>query len=58
MGKLMGYDTFTPLGYLNMGRTDYGPDDVAKYRDQVVRYIVPVCVELRRRQAKGLGLKS
>ena len=58
MGKLMGYDTFTPLGYLNMGRTDYGPDDVAKYRDQVVRYIVPVCVELRRRQSKRLGLKK
>lgn len=56
MGKLMGFDTFTPLGYMNMGRMDYTSKEVAKYRDQVVKYIVPVCTELHKRQAKRLGI--
>ena len=56
MAKAMGYKTFTPLGYLNMGRTDYDAEDVARFRAQVVEYIVPACVELRRRQAKRIGV--
>ena len=56
MGKIMGFETFTPLGYMNMGRMDYTAKEVAKYREQVVKYIVPVCTELRKRQAKRLGI--
>ena len=41
MGQLMGYDDFTPLGYLRMGRT-YEPADVARFRDQVAAELVPV----------------
>lgn len=58
MGLKMGFETFTPLGYMNMGRMDYTAKDVAKYRDQVVKYIVPVCTELHKRQAKRLGLEK
>ena len=39
-----------------MGRMDYTAKEVAKYREQVVKYIVPVCTELRKRQAKRLGI--
>ena len=56
MAKAMGYDTFTPLGYLNMGRTDYDAEDVARFRAQVVEHIVPACVALRRRQAARIGV--
>jgi oligoendopeptidase, M3 family len=58
MANAMGYDTFTPLGYLNMGRTDYDAEDVARFRAQVVEHIVPACVELRRRQAERIGVEK
>ena len=56
MAETLGYKTFTPLGYLNMGRTDYGPEEVKKYREQVVKYIVPVCRDLHKRQARRIGV--
>jgi M3 family oligoendopeptidase len=40
-GKL-GFSTFTPLGYRRLRRVDYGPEDVARYREQVVRHVVPL----------------
>lgn len=42
MARKLGYDTYTPLGYKLLRRVDYGPDDVARYRDQVVRHVVPL----------------
>ena len=43
MGKALGYDTFTPLGYLQQGRSDYGQREVAAFREQVRKEIVPLC---------------
>jgi M3 family oligoendopeptidase len=40
-GKL-GFQTYTPLGYRRLRRVDYGPDDVARYREQVARHVVPL----------------
>ncbi len=57
MGQLMGYDDFTPLGYLRMGRT-YEPADVARFRAQVAEELVPVCTELHRRHAARIGVPS
>jgi M3 family oligoendopeptidase len=44
-GKL-GFATFTPLGYRRLRRVDYGPDQVAGYREQVVRHVVPLVARL------------
>ena len=57
MGQLMGYDDFTPLGYLRMGRT-YEPADVARFRAQVAEELVPVCTELHRRHAARIGVPA
>ncbi len=46
MAVKLGYDTYTPLGYRRMRRVDYGPDDVARYRDQVARHVVPLVARL------------
>ena len=54
-GKL-GYDNFVPLGYKHMHRIDYTQSDVEKFRAEVRDEVVPLCVELRRRQAENLGL--
>ena len=44
-GKL-GFASYTPLGYRRLRRVDYGPDEVARYRQQVVRHVVPLVARL------------
>lgn len=56
MGKALGYETFTPLGYINQGRSDYGQKEVASFREQVKRELVPLCEELYKAQAKRIGV--
>ena len=56
MGKKLGYDNFVPLGYLQMNRNCYTAEDVARFREGVVRYIVPVADRLYREQAQRTGL--
>lgn len=55
MARKLGYETYTPLGYRRMRRTDYDAADVARYRDEVARHVVPLVARLleRRRQAQG-----
>ena len=54
----LGYKTFTELGYLRMGRTDYNAEMVKVYRDQIARDVVPVCNKLYKQQMKNLGVKK
>ena len=42
MALKLGFSSYTPLGYRRLRRVDYGPDDVARYREQVVRHVVPL----------------
>ncbi|HEY1414059.1 MAG TPA: M3 family oligoendopeptidase, partial [Rhodopila sp.] len=42
MARKLGFETYTPLAYRRLRRVDYGPDDVARYREQVVRHVVPL----------------
>lgn len=55
MGKRMGYEGFTTLGYYRMQRNCYTKEDIAKFREAVVKYVVPVTEEIYRAQAKRLG---
>ena len=55
MGRNLGFENFIPLGYLQQGRTDYGPEEVASYREQVRTELVPLCQKLYAAQAKRLG---
>lgn len=55
MGRMLGYDGYTPLGYYRMGRNCYGKADVEKFREAVVKYVVPVAADIYRTQAKRLG---
>ena len=56
MGRALGYETFTPLGYINQGRSDYGQKEVAAFRDQVKKELVPLCEKLYEAQAKRIGV--
>ena len=55
MGKLMGYEDYIPLGYLNMRRYDYDRDDVESYRQKVKKYLVPVAKAIKEKQAERTG---
>lgn len=56
MGRNLGFANFIPLGYLQQGRTDYGAEDVASFREQVREELVPFCEKLYRAQAERLGV--
>ena len=51
MARKLGYATYTPLGYRRLRRVDYGPDDVRRYREEVLRRVVPLVDRLL--QARG-----
>lgn len=55
MARKLGYDNFIELAYKRMRRLDYGPADVARYRDEIATHVTPLMTELleRRRQAFG-----
>lgn len=46
MARKLGDESFTPLAYRRLRRTDYGPADVARYRDQVAEHVVPLIARL------------
>ena len=56
MGRNLGFENFIPLGYLRQSRTDYGQKEVASFRKQVESYLVPLCTELYKAQAKRIGV--
>lgn len=58
MAKKLGYESFTPLGYIRMNRLDYDEKMVENYRNQVIADIVPLTVELRKRQAERIGVEK
>ena len=55
LGRMLGYDGYTELGYYRMGRNCYTKEDVEKYRAAVVKYLVPVADGIYRVQAERLG---
>ncbi len=55
MGKKLGYEGYTTLGYYRMNRNSYTREDVEKFREAVVRYLVPLADSIYREQAERLG---
>ena len=55
MGKKLGYEGYTTLGYYRMNRNCYDKNDVEKFRQAVVKYLVPVADSIYREQAKRIG---
>ena len=55
MGRKLGYEGYTTLGYYRMGRNCYGREDVEKFRSAVREYLVPLADSIYREQARRLG---
>lgn len=56
IAQKLGFKNFTELGYVRMERYDYTAEDVKSFRDNVVKYIVPISVQIRKNQAKRMNL--
>ena len=55
MGRKLGYDGYTQLGYYRMERNCYTKEDIEKFRAAVQKYLVPLADSIMREQAKRLG---
>ncbi len=55
MGKKLGYDGYTELGYYRMNRNCYTKTDIEAFRAAVVKYLVPLAEEIYRNKAERLG---
>ncbi len=56
MGRKLGYDGYSPLGYLRMQRNCYTKEDIAKFRANVLKYIVPLASKIRSKVGRDLDL--
>lgn len=56
MARTLKFENYIGLGYKRMKRVDYTQQDVERFRAEVREHIVPLGVELRKRQAAALGV--
>jgi M3 family oligoendopeptidase len=56
--KSMKYDNYVELGYYNMKRNSYDKNDVAKFRNQVKKFLVPAASKMHEERRKRLGLEK
>ena len=54
MGRKLGYDGYIDLAYTKLRRS-FTREDVRRFREAVVKYVVPVAAALKRDQAKRIG---
>ena len=55
MGRKLGFDGYTQLGYYRMERNCWTKADIEQFRAAVQKYLVPVAYSIMREQAKRLG---
>ena len=58
MAHTLGFASFVELGYARMGRNCYTKEDVAAFRAQVKRHVVPLASRLKRTQAARIGVET
>jgi len=58
MAKVLGHNNFVETGYYRMQRNCYDTKMVAKFREGVQKYIVPVAKRLKEEQAKRIGVTA
>jgi M3 family oligoendopeptidase len=56
MARKLDYENYIGLGYKRMQRIDYTEADVKRYRDEVVKEVVPLATKIIAQKAKKLNL--
>ncbi|MGV3464510.1 MAG: M3 family oligoendopeptidase [Heyndrickxia sp.] len=58
IAEKLGYESFTQLGYDRLGRSNYTPEQVNIYRNQVKKFGVPFISKLREKQRERIGVEK
>ncbi len=58
IAQKLGYKNFVELAYYRMARTDYNANMVAKFREQILKHVVPLAAQLRERQRIRIGVEK
>nr|WP_294463896.1 M3 family oligoendopeptidase [uncultured Sellimonas sp.] len=58
MARTLGFSDYVEMSYLRMERFDYGRNEVAAFREQIRRELVPLCQRLFEEQKERLGLSD
>jgi len=58
IARKLGYKNFVQLGYDRLRRSGYTTDDIAGFRSNVEKYIVPASMELNSSRKKRLGYEN
>ena len=58
IAQKLGYDNYIGLGYKRMQRVDYTETDVARYRDEIVKEVVPLAEKIVTQKAAKLNLEQ
>lgn len=58
MAQKLGYENYIGLGYQKMQRIDYNQADVARYRDEVVKEVVPLANKIIAQKQQKLNLEQ
>ena len=58
MAENLGFSDYVDMAYQKRERFDYGKEDTARFREQIRRFVVPVCQKLFEEQRRRLGLSK
>lgn len=57
-GRMLGYDNYIQLGYDRLGRNCYGGKELAQFRDQIAKDLVPIIAQVKESQRKRIGVEK
>ena len=58
MAKKLGYENFVQMAYDRYGRTDYNHEDVKRFRDGIIKHVVPLAVAGFAEQKERIGVEE
>ncbi len=56
-GRLLGHENYLQLGYDRLGRNCYGGKELAAFREQIARDLVPIIAEVKEKQRRRIGVE-
>lgn len=54
----LGFDSYLEVAYRSFGRTDWDRNDAKKYRDSILKYIVPLAQKFYDEQKERIGVED
>lgn len=58
MAENLGFSDYVEMAYLMRERYSYGREEVGRFRDGIVKYVVPLCQKLFEEQRERLGIEK